>query len=65
MWAADNWKNSELLKVRQIILKIFQCGNVKRCSKETGTPIIEFWAIATYLQKIFLISYFENSAQIT
>ena len=48
MWAADNWKNGELLKVRQIILKIFQCGNVKRCSKETGTPIIEFWAIATY-----------------
>ena len=29
MWAADNWKNSELLKVRQIILKIFLCGNVK------------------------------------
>lgn len=48
MWAADNWKNGELLKVRQIILKIFQCGNVKRCSKETGTPIIEFWAIATF-----------------
>ena len=45
MRAIEIGKNS--LEICQVILKIYQCINVKTCSRETGTPIIEFYVTVT------------------
>ena len=46
MRAIEIGKNS--LEICQVILKIYQCINVKTCSRETGTPIIEFYVTVTW-----------------
>ena len=55
------FKNAELWKVRQIILKIYQWSNVKRCSKETGArPGLNSWLLQQAWHIFCLISYFQE-----